>query len=1475
MPKQTENGRLYTLSYEVGGTILHTEQRCAGDVLSDLFVPTVPHFVFAGWENAPAFMPADDLTLHGNLAAVRYRAVFASGVEQYGIAELPFGAPIVPPAPPEREGYDFAGWRDLPDTMPDHDAVFEALFTPKEYTVTYCVDGAMRFSFTCHYGDPFPTVETPRKDHYTFSGWSETPATVPARDVTVTGTFTENLYHLTRLIDGKVFREDWLPFGAKIDRKLKPTREGYYFSGWRKLPARMPAEDVTVAASMYPARYRVSFVLDGVAYHSVYVPYGSPIEAPIPPTGDRVFGGWSDLPALMPAHDITVHGSMSSRMYTLVYMTDGHETYRTSLPEGSSLPQNILPPEREGCVFSGWDGEPETMPPHDLTLNASFSAAVQHYVFRIDGELFREVTVGEGESLSVPEPPERDGRTFGGWDSVEVDAATGVTIYSGSYADATCPVLRFTVRGETVFAAPTQPGTPIVPPVLSPDPTYVFEKWENLPDVMPEGDLTVIARVRVLRYRLQFVADETPIYSMLMREGASISCPAVAPKEGYHFTGWRDVPKRMPAENLVIHGSYELNTHTVTYMIGGELFWNTRVSFGTPIPTPKAPDRPGESFAGWDLPDLLMPDHDLTVSGSYSPDLCTADIYVDGLLYTTVRTPVGTPIPLPELETGAGEHFEWHDAPDTAPAGRVDIHGGRVGNLYTVTYLSDGIAVGRERYAWGERVCPRLSAPAVSGASFLGWEGIPDTMPAQDITLTAKYTTRYAHATFLLDGKVFCEEDVPVGSPTPNPTVPERVGYCFDGWHNWGAVMPAYDFTAYGNYTRRRYTVTYLVTGETLAVQEYLAGETVTPPVAPERDHSVFRAWEGLPDVMPAEDVTVSARYAGDLFRVTYLLDGEIYHESSTEIGSRILPPVPPEKEGYVFGGWQGITAFMPDHDLTVTGCYEESTYTVTYKVGGMIYRVDTYEVGAEITPPTPPDHEHEVFVRWRNFSRTMPDYDFICTAEYTDTIRHYSFVLDGNLLASGDCRKGEALFAPPVREKPGYTFSGWQDYTGVMPGSDVVYTASYLPNAYSVRYVLDGKVYHEESCRRGSPLSPPSPPRQTGFAFSGWEQLPAVMPGYDLCVEGHMIPRKYRLTYVADATAVFDADVDCGARLGKVVAPQMHGYVFGGWDGEPTVMPPHALTVTGTYREEKPQYKAITTGERFGAEQSVKRLKLVHHAAMAIVSGSTLRLIIRGGCYAVEGASRFLRNSRVIDAAGLAAALRETYRAHFLPHLPIHLIVNSAADTDRTLEGKPCSREEMRLVADNLFGAGHRYAYGYLSENRSAGTRRLLISAVEEQTADDLSAAFAKCGVMVTGVNTVFGELTAYLQPNPKLRNGQHTLCLYYLQNAIAGVLMVHGQVAYLTGNRYPFYGGVDRVRETEEIVRSAQRYLEEMAPGEVISTLAIGGVDRDRVQEGRPRAEALLRRDIHGGTTSAGKPVQGLRVLRLRYLTAKNRVK
>lgn len=119
--------------------------------------------------------------------------------------------------PTKVTSYDFLGWYNGENlvseelnysfSMPEGDMTLTARFeynpgNPDEpdgdgpvvvsYTLTYMVDGEVYKTFTIEYGTTITAEAEPTKEGYTFSGWSEIPETMPARDVTVEGSFEKD-----------------------------------------------------------------------------------------------------------------------------------------------------------------------------------------------------------------------------------------------------------------------------------------------------------------------------------------------------------------------------------------------------------------------------------------------------------------------------------------------------------------------------------------------------------------------------------------------------------------------------------------------------------------------------------------------------------------------------------------------------------------------------------------------------------------------------------------------------------------------------------------------------------------------------------------------------------------------------------------------------------------------------------------------------------------------------------------------------------------------------------------------------------------------------------------------------------------------------------------------------------------------------------------------------------------------------------
>jgi hypothetical protein len=221
------------------------------------------------------------------------------------------------------------------------------------------------------YGDAIAEPELPTKEGYTFSGWREIPETMPAKDVTVTGSFTVNKYQVTFVIGEEVVYTDSVAYGDAIAEPELPTKEGYTFSGWQNLPETMPAKDIEVMGSYTPNKYLITFMVDDQVIKSDSLLYGTPIEEPgVPEKEGHTFIGWSpEVEAYVSASDVTYYAQYEVNVYSITYYLNDEVIYQEQVPYGTSI--TVYTPEQlnDGEVFNGWDTQiPETMPAHDLHI---------------------------------------------------------------------------------------------------------------------------------------------------------------------------------------------------------------------------------------------------------------------------------------------------------------------------------------------------------------------------------------------------------------------------------------------------------------------------------------------------------------------------------------------------------------------------------------------------------------------------------------------------------------------------------------------------------------------------------------------------------------------------------------------------------------------------------------------------------------------------------------------------------------------------------------------------------------------------------------------------------------------------------------------------------------------------------------------------------------------------------------------------
>lgn len=163
------------------------------------------------------------------------------------------------------------------------------------------------------------------------------------------------------------------------------------------------------------------------------------------------------------------------------------------------------------------------------------------------------------------------------------------------------------------------------------------------------------------------------------------------------------------------------------------------------------PEKTGYTFAGWtpEIPDA-MPDGDLTFTAQwsastdtrYSVETYTMNANGEYLLSTQAYT--GTTDETVSATPEIAEGFELNGEKSVL-SGAVAADGSLVLKVYidrktyTFTTVVDGVPTSAD-YRYGAAV-PAPAVPSKQGWSFTGWDNqIPSTMPAENVTLTAKFS---------------------------------------------------------------------------------------------------------------------------------------------------------------------------------------------------------------------------------------------------------------------------------------------------------------------------------------------------------------------------------------------------------------------------------------------------------------------------------------------------------------------------------------------------------------------------------------------------------------------------------------------------------------------------------------------------------------------------------------------------------------
>lgn len=122
------------------------------------------------------------------------------------------------------------------------------------------------------------------------------------------------------------------------------------------------------------------------------------------------------------------------------------------------------------------------------------------------------------------------------------------------------------------------------------------------------------------------------------------------------------------------------------------------------------------------------------------PERYALTFLIDDEVYCTDSLAEGATIILPETPVKEGHTFGgWGEVPETMPAEEVTISGFFTVNIYKVYYYVGDVLIHTAEVPYGEAIPEYVYEPTAEGDVFVGWVGETyETMPAHDVTYKAE-----------------------------------------------------------------------------------------------------------------------------------------------------------------------------------------------------------------------------------------------------------------------------------------------------------------------------------------------------------------------------------------------------------------------------------------------------------------------------------------------------------------------------------------------------------------------------------------------------------------------------------------------------------------------------------------------------------------------------------------------------------------
>lgn len=328
----------------------------------------------------------------------------------------------------------------------------------------------------------------------------------------------------------------------------------------------------------------------------------------------------------------------------------------------------------------------------------------------------------------------------------------------------------------------------------------------------------------------------------------------------------------------------------------------------------------------------------------------------------------------------------------------------------TLTWVVDGMAEKVEYYEIGDTVTGAW-IPEKAGYTFAGWlPEVPDTMTEENLTLTAQWDANEYKITFENTGDTVIDPIVQdYGTAIAKPENPVKTGYTFVGWQpEIPNTMPAEDITISAIWQVNSYDAVFDANGglfannaEDMIVSVDFDSE-ITAPETPVMQGYVFAGWaetkggEAVDSLGKMDSVNGKSFYAVWLVAddvaytvETYVMgaDGEYKLTKTGHTGTtgKTANAQYTVAEGFSLNEEKSVLSgkIAADGSLVLKVYIDRNSYKFTTVVDGRQTTAD-YLYGADVAAPATPSKAGFTFTGWSSqLPQTMPANDVTVTANF------------------------------------------------------------------------------------------------------------------------------------------------------------------------------------------------------------------------------------------------------------------------------------------------------------------------------------------------------------------------------------------------------------------------------------------------------------------------------------------------------------